>query len=382
MVGSGIAAFPYGFALAGYAAGPLIFSLIAFLSYVAYKALIECTITEHVASYGALFKKIPKVWFLYANFALWWLLILATTSYVLIGASMIKTLFVGQRTLSAMESFLLRDKVLFGLILVALFPVCLVKSFHGLSLISTYCSCAVMTVVGLIVWKGFEIAMSPSTAVPSDLSMTVETSPGSLALCVPIFGTAMFGHMSMSQIYAELQPKVKEQANRVALAACVGCSILYVSVGFAGYAAFGREAHSDVVSQIVEKDGENTVTFLMQFLLLSYVMLKTPLMILPLRNLTVELASPGTKPAELAIWIHVGITVGLLATVYLALTAMPNLGTVLEILGATCVIPLAFVVPARLSWTLENPRPVVKCAILAVTGVLASGISLLVWSTS
>lgn len=378
MLGTGIVAFPYAFTLGGYIAVPAIFIVVSQLAYVSYTSLITCTITEHVSSYGALLRNIPKGWSYYSNFALWWLLILAITSYVLVATSMIQSFFPAY---AGDEPLMLQNSVLFGIILLFLFPVCLAKSFHGLAFISTYCSGAIVAVTALIVWKAIDIWVH-RMPLPESLSMTPKTEPGSVALTIPILANAMFGHMSISQVYAELQPKVKEQANRVALTACAGCAVLYMAVGLSGYAAFGRGSQPDVVAQIIAHTGEDSVTLLIQFLLMTFVLLKTPLLILPLRRLTVEMVAPGVNASELPVYIHVGLTYGLLASVYLALIAMPNLGTVLELLGAACVIPICFLVPARLSWSLETPRPVVKCVIMALFGFLASAISLFVFATS
>jgi len=378
MLGTGIVAYPYAFALGGYVAGPIMFFIIAELSYLSYRMLIQCTIVEHVSSYGALLRSLPQSWAYYSNLALSLLLILAATSYVLIAASMIRSFFPVD---ALEESFILQDKVLFGLILLSLFPLCLFKSFHGLSAVSTYCSCAIVTVAVLIVWKAINIWLNDDP-LPQNLLMTAQTQPRSIALCVPIFGCSMFGHMNMSQVYAEMQPKVKKQAHLVALSACGLCGALYMAVGFSGYAAFGRSAEADIVSQIIARAGEDHTTFLLQFLLVTFVISTTPLLILPLRNMTVECLAPGVNPVELSSRIHVLLTFGLLACVYLALIVMPNLGEVLDILGATCVIPLCFVVPARISWSLEDPRPVAKCIIMAVIGVLASAVSLFVIATS
>lgn len=371
MLGTGIVAFPYSFALCGYVVGPIALAFIGFLGYLSYVSLIRCTAKMRVASYGGLLGAIPKVWGHYTNIALWFLLIFATTAYVLIAADTIRS--TSLKGLGG-ESVILQNHVLFALILAVIYPTCLARSVRGLSAVSAYCSSAVLAVVVLIIWKAYCIYTdSPPLG---DLGMTASTEPGSILLAVPILGSAMFGHMNISQIYAELHPKVKPLASAVALAACLGVVALYLVVGCVGYAAFGRGAKADVVAQIAASSGEDPAVVAAQGLLASFIVLKTPFLILPLRNLTVSLLAPSANAMELPLRAHAGLTLALLACVYAAAVALPDLGKVIEILGAVCAIPLSFVVPARLSWSIEVPRPATACLLLAGAGSLASVLSL------
>merc|ERR1712061_452072 len=102
----------------------------------------------------------------------------------------------------------------------------------------------------------------------------------------------------MSQIYAELRPEAKQHAPMVSLAACTGTLCLYLLVGAVGYAAFGRTAMPDVVAQIALHCGESADIAFLHSLLASFVVLKTPLLILPLRSLTLQVLDPELKPSE------------------------------------------------------------------------------------
>eukprot|EP00928_Gymnodinium_smaydae_P036767 TRINITY_DN2565_c0_g1_i1.p1 TRINITY_DN2565_c0_g1~~TRINITY_DN2565_c0_g1_i1.p1 ORF type:complete len:413 (-),score=60.40 TRINITY_DN2565_c0_g1_i1:60-1298(-) len=372
MVGTGIVAFPYGFALCGYAVGPVAVLLLGALAYFSYLALVRCTRAVEVASYGGLVQRLPIAWTHFTNIALWVLLILAITAYVLISADIIRSIAVKDDQSVPVE---LQNGVLFAIILCVILPLCLLKSLHGLAFISTYCTCAILAVVCLIVWKCIWIYVEAPP--PLEKMASAQTQVNSVILAVPIFGCAMFGHMNISQIYAELKPGLKQKGGLLALVSCVAVTVLYMIVGFVGYLAFGRAATPDVVAQIAKHEGETGVVILIQGLLASFIVLKTPLLVLPLRNLTVALAAPDVNPAQLSTAKHVSVTVGLLVCVYVAAIVLPDLDKLLEILGAVCVVPLCFVVPARLSWSLESPRPVVTCVVLAVSGVLASALSLI-----
>lgn len=372
MLGTGIVAFPYAFRLCGYLAGPAALLLFGILSILSYVSLIRCTAKMHVASYGDLLQSVPRAWSHYTNVALWLLLILATTAYVIISAHIVRTFTLQALHIPEHEAPIYLDNpFLFAMILAVIFPLSLSRSFQGLSAVTTYCSIAIITVVVLIIWKALSIYAT--TEPPPGQGATAETDAKSVVLALPILGCAMFGHMNISQIYAELRPSVKPKANLMVFTAVAGCLILYLGVGAAGYATFGLGAKDDVVDQMAKLSGATGgVTLVIQALLASFVMLKAPVIILPLRSLTLSLIAPSASLDDLSTPRYVGMTAALLLCVYVASLALPNLGQLLQILGAVSVVPLCFVVPARLAWALEAPPPKVRCILLAVVGVLTS----------
>lgn len=370
MLGTGIVAFPYGFALCGYVAGPASLLFIGILSYFSYKSLILCTARMQVASYGGLLGNLPKGWGHYTNASLWLLLVLATAAYVLIAGDIIRGLILeGHQEVP----LVLQNPSLFAIVLFMIFPLCLLQSLHGLWLISAYCSGAILAVVGLMVFKIIMIYFCASSLQGS--TVTSQTTPQSVMLAAPIFGCAMFGHMNISQIYAELQPKDKPRACYVALVACGVVVALYMTVGAAGYAAFGSDSAPDVVAQIAAHSGEGGVVVAIQGLLASFIVLKTPFLILPLRRLTLTVIDHEAQ-IEHSMTHHVVLTFLLLACVYLVAVALPDLGQLLEILGGICVVPLTFVVPGRISWEIEMPRPVMRCLLLVAIGIVISSVSM------
>jgi len=254
--------------------------------------------------------------------------------------------------------------------------------------LSTYCSCSILVTVALIIWEACNIFKA---GAPSPENVVVaSTDSVSLLLGLPILGCAMFGHMNISQIYAELRPDVKPNASKMVAVACIGTIALYASVGAAGYAAFGSSAMSDVVAQMAKQQGQTGSVSLMQALLASFIVLKTPLLIMPMRSISlsifrdcVALRSKArdveqSSPVPQTFFHHAILTFMLLACVYIVALAFPDLGTLLQILGAVVVVPLCFIVPARLAWSAETPRPSVLCVCLGFTGLAISVLSVLV----
>jgi len=358
--------------LCGYLMGPLSVLVLAYLAHMSYVSLIQCTANERVASYGELLQQLPKVYQYYTNVSLGALLVLASTASVLIASDIIKS-SLGHGSSKDMP-LILQNHVLFAVILLVMLPLCLAKSFNGVKLISTYCTFAILTVTFLIVWRCLQVAVGDT--LPQSTAPTASAAAPSVVLALPLFGCAMFGHMNISQIYAELRPEAKRYAPMVSVTACTGTLFLYLLVGGTGYAAFGRTAMPDVVAQIAEHYGETADIAIMHSLMGSFVVLKTPLLILPLRSLALQALDPTLRPSELPPGRHFLLTLALLACVYLAAVALPQLDVLLEILGALFVVPLCFIVPARLSWTIEVPRPSLKCITLGVFGTAASLLSL------
>jgi len=369
MVGTGIVAFPFAFGLCGGWTAVLGLAGIAFLAFLSYTMLMQCTARMGVTSYGGLMPAIPKGWTYYADASLWLLLVLATTAYILIVADMIRTLILGSSTDLPL---LLSDGVLFASICLVVFPLCLARSFHGLACVNTYCSCAILTVVAAIMWKCYQLSQDESNFAPA------RPTGLSLMLAAPILGNAMFGHMNIAQVYAELTLESKKHAHVVPLIACIAVFVLYSAVGLSGYLAFGRSVGPDVIADIARRHGsQDYIVVLMQVLLVTYILCKLPLLVMPLRSITLSYVTPGKNPNAVSLPVNAGVVFGLLTSSYLAALALPHLDLCLEVLGATCVVPMCFTVPARLAWSCVEPRPTASCIILGVSGLCISALSMI-----
>jgi len=368
MVGTGIVTFPFVFGLCSDSMGILVLGTIALLVYLSYTMLMQCTARMGVTSYGGLMPAIPKAWTYYVNASLWLLLVLATTSYILIAADMTRTLILGSSTDLPL---LLSDGVLFALICLVVFPLCLARSLHGLALLNMYCTGAILTVVVAIVWKCYTISKESSNFAPAHPTAV------SLMLAVSILGNAMFGHMNVVQVYAELTAKTKKHAHVVPLIACIAVFVLYSAVGLSGYLAFGRSVGPDVIADIARRHGsQDYIVVLMQVLLVTFILCKVPLLVMPLRSITLGYVSPGKNPNDVSLSVNLVVVFCLLTSSYLGALALPRLDLCLEVLGATCVVPLCFTVPARLAWSCVEPRPTVASIILGLAGVCISFLTL------
>lgn len=373
MVGTGSVAFPYGFALCGSVGGPVVLAVVAFLSYLSYDSLIQCGANMRVGSYGALTVKLSKTWDLFGKFALWSVLVLSVSAYVLISANIVKSLVAASPDIGELGAFLTQDPVLYGLIILLVLPLCLMKTMRGLGLITSYCTFALFGVIVLLVLQALQILKTRGgDELPEKLKMTTVTSPISMLMAMPIFGTAMFGHMNVCQIHAELKPHLKEKASLVALTATVFTFAIYCVIAYAGYVAFGSSADPDILKQIAGDVGETPMVLMTQGLLASFIILKAPLLVLPARQVTFDTLSPGEDYSKVSTGKHVGLTVVVLGCIYLAAVAIPDLGKLLQVVGAVSAIPIVFIVPARLAWEFQVPRPTVRCLVMGIFGGIVS----------
>ncbi|CAK0789748.1 unnamed protein product [Prorocentrum cordatum] len=138
MLGTGIVASPYCFALCGCLGGPAALLVLGGLVQLSYASLIRCTSQLRVPSYGGLIERsegahaVPRAWSRYTNVALWLLLILATTACVLISAHIIRSV-ASQALHASSPGLLLSNRGLFATTGVADFDCYLPALFSNVS---------------------------------------------------------------------------------------------------------------------------------------------------------------------------------------------------------------------------------------------------------
>lgn len=373
MLGPGIVAFPYAIALCGYMAGPVVLTIFCALAYESYGALLRSTRKLQVASYDGLLTKLPAAWGYCANICLAITLTLAVTMYIIIAS----------HTLGGIASSLPGGDLLatnparFAVILAAIFPLCLTRSLSGLSAATSFCFGCIVVMSLLVVWLCTAQMADP---VSSDtVVFTKATSPEQMLRALPIFACSMFGHMNFPRLYAELQPEAKPQAESVALTALVLLCSLLLAFSLAGYAAFGGAVQEDVLVQLAAAQGEGLVISIVQSLMLIFVIVKTPLLIFPMRGLVLAAGRPGDVLADLSMGENTLLSASLLLLIYGVACLLPGLDTVMTILGAVCVVPLTFVFPARLLHLAEPCDRPWRSGMLGMVGLLTSVLGLYVF---
>eukprot|EP00927_Polykrikos_kofoidii_P079940 TRINITY_DN76793_c0_g1_i1.p1 TRINITY_DN76793_c0_g1~~TRINITY_DN76793_c0_g1_i1.p1 ORF type:complete len:476 (+),score=42.26 TRINITY_DN76793_c0_g1_i1:151-1428(+) len=373
MIGTGIVAFPFAFALCG-VSGAFVFVLImAIFAHEAYLSLLRCCEATGISSYDGMISTLPAYWRYAANASLCLLLILASTSYVVIGANTSRVVLgavAGKSMAAAVPNF-----VFFGVVIIVNIPLGCSRSMSGLSGVTNFNFVALVLLTIILSWQSIQQRLD---APPE--SETVQVTNFMKIVCsLPIYGTANFGHMNYPSIYAELRRESKPNAAYVSLAACFLASLVYCSLGLTGYLAFGGDAQSDVVAQLAMVR-ETTAVHFAQAMVIAIVTTKTPLLVFPLRVQVLSVISPKQTVQDLS-WSHnISLTVASLSVIFFFALLLPDLGSIMDILGALCCVPLTFVVPALLAF--QHPgqghrkTPVWRSVGLGLTGVLISMLAL------
>jgi len=363
MVGAGFVAFPYAFALCGDIVAPLGLLVITLFAHEAYCSLYLCSKATGFSSYDGLLSTLPTVWGRCANVSLLLLLILTATAYVLIAADNLKIV--------ASSYFEATEAALFAIILTMIYPLCLTRSLGGLTLVINFGFVCVLAVSLIVIWQSVSLRAEVMVVAPTVHATSVSSTLTSL----PIIATSVFGHMNFPRIYAELCPDVKPRAAEVSVVACSLAFLLYLTVGIAGYAAFGSGALADVIAQLSTRVEGGAMTVAQAFMFI-FVICKTPLIIYPLRSQVLGIIKPSESLDNIGAALNAGLAASLLLTIYATALLIPDLGTVMDVLGALCAVPLTFIIPARLSSSIGTSTPLWRSYTLGITGVLISILSL------
>lgn len=375
MIGAGVVASPFAIAACGYIVGPAVLVMICVLSYFSYTMLVNCTRSGVVSSWGDLLAKyLSPAWVMYANVSLVLMLNLALSAYLVISGNVIRS----ATSILTPPAVLMTDGVLFAILLLIMLPFVLAKSLQGLAKLANVCTVALFAVVALIIFECIRVCRM---GFPYSQAGPTPKMQAPL-VAVPIFASACFGHMNMSQIYAEMKPGLKPVAHKVVFAAILGAAVIYMSIGMMGYMAFGSSVNSDVVLQLAASGAASADSWLPSWVVVAvihtclamFLILKCPLLVLPTRSIVLGLL--GQNAADVSQKMHVSATLGVLGVAYAGAILLPQLSLILGVLGATVVIPMCFIVPPRLAWEHEVPRRTGLCIVVAVVGFLATALSL------
>eukprot|EP00927_Polykrikos_kofoidii_P084212 TRINITY_DN8817_c0_g1_i1.p1 TRINITY_DN8817_c0_g1~~TRINITY_DN8817_c0_g1_i1.p1 ORF type:complete len:431 (-),score=45.87 TRINITY_DN8817_c0_g1_i1:157-1449(-) len=342
MIGAGVVAFPFAFRLGGLSVSVTLLFVMVMFAHEAYLCVLRCCKITGISSYDHMISTLPPHWKRASNASLFFLLILACTSYVIVARDTSKVVieeFCGKSRAEAVPHF-----VLSAAVVIVNIPLGCVRTLRGLSIVTTACFAGLLIITFLLVWQAIEQRLE---AQPE--SKVVQSTDFIKLVCsLPIYATSNFGHMNFPRIYAELRPDLKPNAASVSLVACGISALIYGSIGAAGYCAFGGSVQSDIILEF-SAFRQNTVINVVQAILLAFVVAKMPLLIFPLRAQVLSLVSPKQTLETLTWGYNIGLTVALCGVIFLFAVISPDLGLVMDILGALCCVPLTFIVPARLA---------------------------------
>lgn len=342
-VGAGVVAVPRAFSFSGWAAGMLVLVATASLTSLSLSCLFKCAQMEHGSStYQSLVQKhLPAGLSYFVQVTIAMLLLGA------IGTMLLLAMHVWQSVELAVGVAPLSPSHMPWALLVLESLICLPRNFTELQGVTIANLCATLSVVLLVCIESSSISNnSTSKTVQHEApGFSAATSLTGLLAALPMILYAFFCQIQAPQLYSELQPSARRNAPFIGAAATAACFLVYACVGLLGYAAFGAQTESDILAQLTKLNPSSHWLCLGQVMFGMVLVLSTPLVLAPLRAM---LLSSFVKDSGNFL-VHTGTTASILALAMTIALSVPGVDFIMGILGATCVVFLALIVPGLLT---------------------------------
>lgn len=353
-VGAGVVAMPRAFSFSGWIAGMVALVVSAALSNLSLSCLFKCAQNHRGPStYQSLVQKhLPTGLSFFVEIAVALLLLGA------VGTMLLLTMHVWESVELATGIALLPQSHMPWAIFILATLLCLPRNFADLQGLSVVNVCSTLTVIILIC---FESSRVDSSGMPGTVWRTwlpapgfsSSTSPTGLLAALSIILYGFFCQIQAPQLYSELQPSVRQNASLVGVVASTACCIIYVAVGVLGYAAFGVKTESDILAQLTKLNPGNHRLCLAQVLFGLVLLLSTPLVLAPLRSMLLRSLAKDphglVEAQDVSSEVHIATTSSILALAMVIALNVPGVDFIMGILGATCVVFLALIVPGLLT---------------------------------
>eukprot|EP00397_Hematodinium_sp_SG-2012_P039391 GEMP01043000.1.p1 GENE.GEMP01043000.1~~GEMP01043000.1.p1 ORF type:complete len:437 (+),score=70.23 GEMP01043000.1:129-1439(+) len=364
MIGTGIVALPYAFMLCGVSLGLITLLSVIFVAYLGFVAMFRVVKKERQCSYEALATRLPPVGQMMLKVILALTLVAAITCYIIIGSHIMKSVFIA----SGLENLVIDDRITFSCVILLMYPGSIMRSFESLNFLSSYCLIATIILVGIIIDRCVvAVPLKDMAPVSAQKKQHIRTSAvevevaefAGFALSMPIVSAAMMAHVNVPLIYSELNDAGRSRVNLLCAAVCIVAVLVYGSIGLAGYARFGAHTSDDIVRDLFDfnlrtLDDYDPCITLAQAILGSVIILKTPLIMLPMRSITINLLGYGSLNPEVSAvaylcdnhpWGNRLLSAALLFFCWSLAFTVPHLSTVLELVGAVLCTSLSYIIP-------------------------------------
>ncbi|KAI3951385.1 hypothetical protein MKW92_048273 [Papaver armeniacum] len=203
-----------------------------------------------------------------------------------------------------------------------------------------------------------------------------------LFTAVPVIVTAFTFHFNVHPIGNELN-KSSDMVSAVRIS-LVLCAIIYITVGFFGYLLFGDSVLPDILANFDQNFGSKVGSVLNDVVRLSYALhlvLVFPLLNFALRINIDELIFPKSWPLLASHNIRfLSLTFFLLAIIYIAAIAIPNIWYFFQFMGSTTALCLAFIFPGAIvlrdAHGISTKRDSILAGVMIGLAVIASSIAI------
>lgn len=237
-----------------------------------------------------------------------------------------------------MPEFLLRGMCLLLITLFLLLPLCLYDRLKSLSMASYLGVTAMVFVAGFCVRDCIaDWATVGSTTLVTDHMVSFKRS---FFKAVPLINGAFMVHYNAPTFFAEVEGRSLYAYGIAATLAHIGVSLIYLAVGFAGFARFGEEVHGNVLTSY-EASGHSWVITCWVCVLLNMV-LTVPLLFQRSRQSLMVILEPHWTGTHNCFYYVTGI---LLLFIVICGTFLRHLDAIMMVREATIGVLLMYILP-------------------------------------
>ncbi|EOA34347.1 hypothetical protein CARUB_v10021871mg [Capsella rubella] len=245
-------------------------------------------------------------------------------------------------------------KILILIVMVIfLAPLCALNKIDSLSVTSA-ASVALAVVFVVVCFVVAAIKLIEGTIDPPRMTPDFGSKKAILDLLVviPIMSNAYVCHFNVQPIYNELQGRSPHKMNQVGRITTAICVVVYASTAISGYLLFGKDTESDILTNFDQDLGirfSSAVNYVVRIGYILHLVLVFPVIHFSLRETVNTLLFEGSPPLSESKKRSLGLTVVLLALIYIGSTMIPNIWTAFKFTGATSAVSLGFTFPALIA---------------------------------
>ncbi|KAF8103060.1 hypothetical protein N665_0188s0020 [Sinapis alba] len=275
-----------------------------------------------------------------------------------------------------------RKVLILVVMVVFLAPLCALNKIDSLSVTSA-ASVALAVVFVVVCFAVAAVKLVEGTVDAPRMSPDFGSKEAILDLLVviPIMTNAYVCHFNVQPIYNELEGRTPDKMNRVGRITTAICVVVYASTAVSGYLLFGKDTESDILTNFDQDLGirfSSAVNYIVRVGYILHLVLVFPVIHFSLRETVDTLLFEGSPPLSESKKRSLGLTVILLALIYIGSTMIPNIWTAFKFTGATSAVSLGFTFPALIALRLgkqSNSLSVVERSVSWLMLILAVVVS-------
>ncbi|KAI3974699.1 hypothetical protein MKX01_004428 [Papaver californicum] len=276
-----------------------------------------------------------------------------------------------------------RTFALLFMVIFVIAPLVLLKRVESLRFSSAISILLALVFVVISTVMAISALWAGKTKTPKLVPDLVNTSSYfELFTAVPVIVTAFTFHFNVHPIGNELN-KSSDMVSAVRIS-LVLCATIYIAVGFFGYLLFGDTVLPDILANFDQNFGSKVGSVLNDTVRLSYALhlvLVFPLLNFALRINIDGLIFPKSWPLLASHNIrYLSLTFFLLAVIYIAAIAIPNIWYFFQFMGSTTALCLAFIFPGAIvlrdAHGISTKRDRILASLMIGLAVIASSIAI------